>query len=166
MKEVRAPGDIWPMMVKLAPYMTTTITDSVEAAFRLPKKMPTTLCSGKTGKISSFWEWGKLEGGEERGGTHSLFDSKVQCLINFLGVAWHFISFLGKGSHCAYRTERLLQYSVYKLPTFSSRKVEHNEYASCFSEYFYSKHQKFYRYIQHHIQSKICKSLGLLWRLR
>lgn len=47
MKDVRAPGVMEPMIVKLAPYITTTITDSVDAAFRAPKNIPTTFCSNK-----------------------------------------------------------------------------------------------------------------------
>lgn len=43
MKDVRAPGLMEPLIVKLAPYITTTMTDSVDAALRPPKKSPTTL---------------------------------------------------------------------------------------------------------------------------
>lgn len=45
MKDVSAPVVIEPVIVKLAPYITTIITDSVDAAFRPPKKSPTTFCS-------------------------------------------------------------------------------------------------------------------------
>lgn len=45
MKDVRSPADIEPLIVRVAPYMTTIITDSVEAAFRLPKKRPTAFCT-------------------------------------------------------------------------------------------------------------------------
>lgn len=47
MKDVRAPGVMEPVIVKLAPYITTTITDRVDAAFKPPKKSPTTFCSKK-----------------------------------------------------------------------------------------------------------------------
>lgn len=48
MKEVRAPGVIEPAIVKWAPYITTMITDSVDAAFKPPKNKPTTFCNQKT----------------------------------------------------------------------------------------------------------------------
>lgn len=44
MKDVRAPVVMEPEIVKLAPYNTTIITDSVDAALRPPKKKPTTFC--------------------------------------------------------------------------------------------------------------------------
>lgn len=45
MKDVRAPEVIEPEIVNLAPYITTTITDNVDAAFIPPEKKPTTFCS-------------------------------------------------------------------------------------------------------------------------
>lgn len=42
MKDVRAPEVIEPEIVNLAPYITTTITDNVDAAFIPPEKQPTT----------------------------------------------------------------------------------------------------------------------------
>lgn len=45
MKDVRAPVVMEPPIVKVAPYITTTITDSVDAAFRPPEKSPTTFYS-------------------------------------------------------------------------------------------------------------------------
>ena len=50
MNEVRDPGLIVPAIVKLAPYITTMITDSVDAAFRPPKKRPTTFCTRRNKK--------------------------------------------------------------------------------------------------------------------
>lgn len=50
MKDVRAPGVIEPVMVRLAPYITTAMTDRVDAAFTLPKNIPTTFCSRKNAK--------------------------------------------------------------------------------------------------------------------
>lgn len=44
MKEVRFPALMEPAIVRLAPYITTTITDRVDAAFRPPKNKPTTFC--------------------------------------------------------------------------------------------------------------------------
>lgn len=43
MKEVRAPAVKEPVIVKYAPYITTTITDNMDAAFSPPKNRPTTL---------------------------------------------------------------------------------------------------------------------------
>lgn len=48
MKEVRSPGLIEPLIVRVAPYITTMITDSVDAAFRLPKNRPTAFCTRNT----------------------------------------------------------------------------------------------------------------------
>ena len=45
MKDVRAPGVTKPLIVKVAPYITTTITDSIDAAFRPPIKSPSTCYS-------------------------------------------------------------------------------------------------------------------------
>ena len=42
MNEVKDPGLIVLAIVKLAPYIITMIVDSVDVAFRLPKKRPTT----------------------------------------------------------------------------------------------------------------------------
>lgn len=43
MKEVKAPGVMpVPLIVRIAPYITTTITDKVEAAFNPPKNIPET----------------------------------------------------------------------------------------------------------------------------
>lgn len=53
MKDVRAPGVIAPLIVRVAPYITTTITDRVDAAFKLPEKRPTTFCRRKN-EISGF----------------------------------------------------------------------------------------------------------------
>jgi hypothetical protein len=47
MKDVRAPVVIDPVIVKLAPYITTMITERVDAAFRPPKKSPTIFCTSK-----------------------------------------------------------------------------------------------------------------------
>lgn len=47
MKDVRSPEDMAPLIVKLAPYITTTITESVDAALRPPEKRPTTFCITK-----------------------------------------------------------------------------------------------------------------------
>jgi len=47
MKDVRSPEDMAPLIVKLAPYITTTITESVDAALRPPEKSPTTFCIAK-----------------------------------------------------------------------------------------------------------------------
>lgn len=47
MKDVRSPEDMAPLIVKFAPYITTTITDSVDAALRPPEKSPTTFCITK-----------------------------------------------------------------------------------------------------------------------
>jgi hypothetical protein len=47
MKDVRAPVVIDPVIVKLAPYITTMITERVDAAFRPPKKSPTSFCTSK-----------------------------------------------------------------------------------------------------------------------
>jgi hypothetical protein len=44
MKDVRSPEVMAPLIVKLAPYITTTITESVDAALRPPEKSPTTFC--------------------------------------------------------------------------------------------------------------------------
>lgn len=52
-KDVRAPGVIAPWIVRVAPYITTTIIDRVDAAFKLPEKRPTTFCRRKH-KISGF----------------------------------------------------------------------------------------------------------------
>lgn len=51
MKDVRSPEDMEPLIVKLAPYITTTITESVDAALRPPEKSPTTFCMSKRYKI-------------------------------------------------------------------------------------------------------------------
>jgi len=45
MKDVRAPAVTEPVIVKLAPYITTTITERVDTALRPPKKSPTTFCT-------------------------------------------------------------------------------------------------------------------------
>lgn len=46
MKDVRAPGVMpVPLIVKIAPYITTTITDRVDAAFSPPKNKPATFYS-------------------------------------------------------------------------------------------------------------------------
>jgi hypothetical protein len=47
MKDVRSPEVMEPLIVKLAPYITTTITESVDAALRPPEKSPTTFCITK-----------------------------------------------------------------------------------------------------------------------
>jgi hypothetical protein len=47
MKDVRSPEVMAPLIVKLAPYITTTITESVDAALRPPEKSPTTFCITK-----------------------------------------------------------------------------------------------------------------------
>jgi len=47
MKDVRSPEVMKPLIVKLAPYITTTITESVEAALRPPENTPTTFCITK-----------------------------------------------------------------------------------------------------------------------
>ena len=51
MKDVRSPGDMAPIIVKLAPYITTVITESVDAALRPPKNSPTTLCITKQPRL-------------------------------------------------------------------------------------------------------------------
>jgi len=45
MKDVREPAVMDPLMVRLAPYITTVTTDKVVAAFSPPAKRPTTFCS-------------------------------------------------------------------------------------------------------------------------
>jgi len=49
MKDVKAPGVIppEPLIVRIAPYMTTTITDRVDAAFSPPKNSPATCYSSQ-----------------------------------------------------------------------------------------------------------------------
>lgn len=54
MKDVREPEVIEPEIVNLAPYITTTITDNVEAAFIPPEKQPTTFCSTTNSTIGSL----------------------------------------------------------------------------------------------------------------
>lgn len=44
MKDVRSPEDMEPLIVKLAPYITTIMTESVDAALRPPEKSPTIFC--------------------------------------------------------------------------------------------------------------------------
>ncbi|RHN63742.1 hypothetical protein MtrunA17_Chr4g0061621 [Medicago truncatula] len=42
-----------PLIVKLAPYITTTITESVDAALRPPEKSPTTFsCLSPSDRVS------------------------------------------------------------------------------------------------------------------
>lgn len=47
MKDVSEPAVIVPVIVKYAPYTTTTMTDKVDAAFRPPKNRPINLCKDK-----------------------------------------------------------------------------------------------------------------------
>lgn len=51
MKDVRDPGVMDPLIVRVAPYITTAITDSVEAALRPPEKKPTTFYREKARDI-------------------------------------------------------------------------------------------------------------------
>lgn len=44
MKDVRAPVVMDPLIVRLAPYITTITTDNVEAEFNPPENRPTTTC--------------------------------------------------------------------------------------------------------------------------
>lgn len=44
MKEARAPGLMNPLIAKLAPYITTIITDKVVVAKRPPENNPITFC--------------------------------------------------------------------------------------------------------------------------
>lgn len=67
MKDVRAPGVIKPAIVKLAPYITTKITDNVDAAFRPPKKSPTTFCCNQKMRLLAAFGWGRGRGENEIG---------------------------------------------------------------------------------------------------
>ena len=83
MKDVRAPGVTKPLIVKVAPYITTTITDGVDAAFRPPIKSPSTCYSRLEKKLKIVSEREKYNEGL---GTHSLFKTELKCVINFLRV--------------------------------------------------------------------------------
>ena len=111
MKDVRSPEDMEPLIVKLAPYITTTITESVDAALRPPEKSPTTFCITKQIRLNAEGRkqvYAVAHRTKYKWLTHSLLKSKIECLLNFLRVACYFIIFLGKRSYCSYSTKGFL----------------------------------------------------------